>query len=334
MSCSIEGKPEILEGSLSLNTVQLGGRRCSDWWYAACWMEEARDAATPVRSGVGGRVDAGVPPDVVDEVIAQVGRTERRHRSLSARVMAYFSVGMALYSEGSYGDVLAQLTDGLSWASGWSERYSPTSKSAIFQARARLGAEPLAALFSRVARPIGTEAMAGVWLVGRRLVAIDGTCRDVAGTPANAEHFGRPGVDKGEQAAFPQARVVALAECGTHVVFAAEVGAYAQSEAVLADRLVERVAPGMLLTAGSSPLLCGAQRSARARTFCAASAPTRPIPSRFTSTTSPTARGWPTWTRPIPRPHGPRSRCGSVSSTTPSMTVARTPRGIASSPPF
>ncbi len=31
------------------------------------------------------------PPGLVDEVIAEVGRTERRHRSLPARVMAYFS---------------------------------------------------------------------------------------------------------------------------------------------------------------------------------------------------------------------------------------------------
>ncbi len=61
------------------------------------------------------------PPELVDEVIAEVGRTEQRNRSLPARVMAYFSIGMALYSEGSYEDVLAQLTDGLSWASGWQE---------------------------------------------------------------------------------------------------------------------------------------------------------------------------------------------------------------------
>src|SRR3954462_5161105 len=110
------------------------------------------------------------PPDLLDEVIAEVGRTERRHRSLPARVMAYFSIGMALYSEGSYGDVLAQLTDGLSWASGWAESYAPPSKSAIFQARVRLGCEPLAALFERVAKPIGAQATAGVWLAGRRLV--------------------------------------------------------------------------------------------------------------------------------------------------------------------
>lgn len=35
------------------------------------------------------------PPELVDEVIAEVGRTEQRNRSLPARVMAYFSIGMA-----------------------------------------------------------------------------------------------------------------------------------------------------------------------------------------------------------------------------------------------
>lgn len=189
------------------------------------------------------------PPGLVDEVIAEAGRTEQRHRSLPARVMAYFSIGMALYSEGSYEDVLAQLTDGLSWASGWQESYAPPSKSAIFQARARLGPEPLAGLFERVAEPLGGDDTPGVWLAGRRLVAIDGTCLDVADTAANAEHFGRPGVNKGERAAFPQARVVALAECGTHAMFAVQVGTYAQSEATLTEPLLDRLEPGMLLLA-------------------------------------------------------------------------------------
>ena len=189
------------------------------------------------------------PPALVDEVIAEVGRTEQRHRSLPARVMAYFSIGMALYSEGSYEDVLAQLTDGLSWASGWTEIYTPPSKSAIFQARVRLGAEPLAALFARVAKPIGAEQTPGVWLAGRRLVAIDGMCLDVADTAVNDAYFGRPGVNKGEQAAFPQARVVALAECGTHAVFAAQIGTYSQSEAALTGPLLGRLEPGMLLLA-------------------------------------------------------------------------------------
>ncbi len=189
------------------------------------------------------------PPGLVDEVIAKAGRTEQRNRSLPARVMAYFAIGMAMHSEGSYEDVLSQLTDGLAWSSGWAERYSPPSKSAIFQARARLGPEPMKALFERVAVPIGTDATPGTWLAGRRLVAIDGMCLDVADSGENASFFGRPGVNKGEQAAFPQARLVALAECGTHAIFAAEIGRYTDSEATLAQRLLTRLKPGMLLLA-------------------------------------------------------------------------------------
>jgi len=180
------------------------------------------------------------PPAVVDEVIAEVGRTEQRKRSLPARVVAYFAVGMALYAEGSYEDVFAQLTDGLSWSSQWAEVYVPPSKSAIFQARARLGSAPVEALFRRVARPLATVWTPGSWLAGRRLVAIDGTCLDVADTVVNAEFFGRPGVNKGEQAAFPQARVVALAECGTHAMFDAVVGPYTTSELALAGRRARR----------------------------------------------------------------------------------------------
>jgi hypothetical protein len=188
------------------------------------------------------------PPALVDEVIAAQGRTEQRHRSLPARVMAYFSIGMALHSEGAYEDVLSLLTDGLSWSAGAAPVVLP-SKSGIFQARARLGSEPVAALFARVARPLATEATPGAWLAGRRLMALDGTCLDVADTPENDGWFGRPGVPKGERAAFPQARVVGLVECGTHALVDAEVGAYTTAENTLAGGLVDRLEPGMLVLA-------------------------------------------------------------------------------------
>jgi len=188
------------------------------------------------------------PPELVDEVIAGAGRTEQRHRSLPARVMAYFAIGMALHSEGSYEDVLALLSDGLSWASG-DEPVKLPSKSAIFQARARLGADPLRALFERVAVPLAEPGAPGAWLAGRRLMAIDGTCLDLADTVENDEWFARPGVMKGERAAFPQARVVTVAECGTHAIIDAAVGAYTTAENTLAREVVDRLEPGMLLLA-------------------------------------------------------------------------------------
>ncbi len=189
------------------------------------------------------------PPDVVDAVIAEAGRTEQRQRSLPARVMAYFSIGMALHSEGSYEDVFAQLTDGLSWTTGWVQSWSPPTKSAIFQARSRLGYEPLRDLFARVARPVARVDTPGSWLAGRRLVAIDGTCVDVPDTPGNAEFFGRPPSSRGEKSAFPQARLVAVAECGTHAVFDAAIGPCSTSEIELARDLAGRLEPGMLVLA-------------------------------------------------------------------------------------
>lgn len=187
------------------------------------------------------------PPDLVDEVIAESGRTEQRQRRLPARAMAYFAVGMALYSDGSYDEVLAQLTDGLSWSSGWAESYVPPSRSGIFQARDRLGAEPLERLFRRVAVPLAQPDTPGSWLAGRRVMALDGTCLDVADTPANDVFFGRAPVTKGERAAFPLARVVGLAECGTHAIVDAAIGAYATSETVLVGPLLDRLQPGMLV---------------------------------------------------------------------------------------
>ena len=45
------------------------------------------------------------------------------------------------------------------------------------------------------------------------------------------------------------ARVVALAECGTHAIFAASVGTYKQSEAELSESLLTHLDQSMLLIA-------------------------------------------------------------------------------------
>lgn len=189
------------------------------------------------------------PAEVVDAVIAECGRTEQRRRSLPARSMAYFAMGMALHSEGSYEDVLALISDGIAWVHREEGSGRLANKAAISHARDRLGSEPLALLFERVAGPLAGPGTPGCWLAGRRLVAIDGTCVDLADTPANDAHFGRPGVMKGERSAFPQARVVAVAECGTHAMFDAVIGPYTTSENALSVDLLGRLRPGMLCLA-------------------------------------------------------------------------------------
>lgn len=145
------------------------------------------------------------------DVDAASGHTQYRHRALPARVAAYLSISMVLYADGANEDVFAELSDGHSWASRRRESYPTPSKSAIFQARARLGHEPMRDLFARVATPLATPEMPGGLLAGRLLVAIDGTCLHVADTAANTEFFGRPASSRGEQAAFSQVRSVALA---------------------------------------------------------------------------------------------------------------------------
>jgi hypothetical protein len=212
------------------------------------WRKAESDRRLPDLVSVG-LLTKVFPAEVVDAVITACGRTEQRRRSLPARSMAYFAMGMALHSEGSYEDVLALISDGLAWAHRDERSGKLANKAAISHARDRLGPEPMAMLFERVAKPLAVQDTPGCWLAGRRLVAIDGTCLDLPDTPANDTYFGRPGVMKGERSAFPQARVVALAECGTHAMFDAVIGPYITSENAACAQLIERLEPGMLCLA-------------------------------------------------------------------------------------
>src|SRR5680860_1518626 len=168
------------------------------------WRKSESDRRLPDLVSVGLLMKV-FPAEVVDAVITECGRTEKRRRSLPARSMAYFAMGMALHSEGSYEDVLAMISDGLAWAHRDERSGKLANKAAISHARDRLGPEPMAMLFERVARPLAVKDTPGCWLAGRRLVAIDGTCLDLPDTPANDAHFSRPGVMKGERSAFTQA---------------------------------------------------------------------------------------------------------------------------------
>ncbi len=213
--------------------------------------ESDRRLSDLVSIGVLSRV---FPAALVEEVIAAAGRTEQRDRVLPARVMAYFVIGMSLDSRGSYRDVMSMLMDGLAWGTGWAQTYRAPTAAAISLARVRLGSEPVAGLFARVAVPLAGPDTPGAWLAGRRLVAVDGTSLDVPDTPVNEAYFGRPNL-AGGPGPFPKVRVLALAECATHAVIAARVGRYVDSEIAMMNGtdgqapLTGAFAPGMLVIA-------------------------------------------------------------------------------------
>jgi Insertion element 4 transposase N-terminal/Transposase DDE domain len=162
-------------------------------------------------------------------------------------VVVYYVLAMCLFSQVGYEEVARLLTEGLAWARRWRGSWQVPTTGAIARARARLGAERLRALFRAVVRPLATPATSGAWYRDWRLASLDGTTLDVADTPANAVAFGRPRTHRGEQAAFPQVRVMTLAECGTHAIIDATLGAYATGELSLAPALARSLTAGMLV---------------------------------------------------------------------------------------
>ena len=80
------------------------------------------------------------------------------------------------------------------------------------------------------------------------MVAIDGSTLDLQDTQENAEYFGYAEGGRGE-CAFPKLRFVSLVETGTHVLFGAQMGAYATSEIALAQQVIDSLEEGMLCLA-------------------------------------------------------------------------------------
>jgi hypothetical protein len=189
------------------------------------------------------------PPALVDEVIETAQARELRKRSLPARLMVYFTLALWLFAGSGYDAVIRNLVEGLAWTrTGWGQWRVPSTGS-LTKARARLGARPLELLFRRVAGPVGTEAAAGVFWRGLRLVSVDGTSLETPDSAANSARFGHPTSTGDARGAFPQITLVALAECGTRALIDAAFGGYRTSEQELAQVLVGSMTAGMLVLA-------------------------------------------------------------------------------------
>jgi Insertion element 4 transposase N-terminal/Transposase DDE domain len=186
--------------------------------------------------------------DLVDEVIAETRSKEKRTRLLPARLVVYYVIALALFFGEAYEEVMRRMVGGLRFVSAWERAWRVPTPSALCQARQRLGAAPLRRLFEQAAVPLATPATIGAWLGRWRLMAIDGVTLDVPDTPDNAAAFGRPGSRRPQGGAFPQVRVVALGECGTHAVVAAELGPLRTGERELAAGVLADMEDGMLVS--------------------------------------------------------------------------------------
>lgn len=186
--------------------------------------------------------------DIIDDVIRESGKREVRSRLLPAHVVVYYALALNLFFGEAYEEVMRQLVNGLRFLGNWRDRWRVPSTSAISQARTRLGEAPLKLLFQRIAVPMARPGTRGAWFHGLRLMAIDGLVLDIPATPDNDEAFGRSGNDTATSP-FPQVRVVALGECGTHAIVDAALGGIGTGEQTLADELIARFTPGTLVLA-------------------------------------------------------------------------------------
>jgi hypothetical protein len=186
--------------------------------------------------------------DVIDDAIRETGKREERSRLLPAHVVVYYVLALNLFFGEAYEEVMRQLVNGLRFLGNWRGNWKIPTTSAISQARTRLGEAPLKLLFQRIAVPMARPGTRGAWFHGLRVMAIDGLVLDVADTPDNDKQFGRSGTDQ-TPGPFPQVRLVALGECGTHAVVDAELGGVHTGEQALAAALIARFTPGMLVLA-------------------------------------------------------------------------------------
>jgi len=198
-----------------------------------------------------GVLTARFPLDVVQEALLSTGRISQRERDLPAHVMVYYGIALALYADVSTREVLRCLLEGVRWLGDPAAGAEPAGPSGISQARTRLGAEPLEQLYRTTVAPVATAQTPGAWYRGWRVMSLDGTTLDVGDTTANRRAFGGPASARGVNAtgAFPQLRLVGLLETGTHVLCAAQLGAYAMGEVTLAAAVVPALTRDMLCLA-------------------------------------------------------------------------------------
>jgi len=179
-----------------------------------------------------------IPRDKVKRILASTGRHQAFCSRLPNLFMVYFVLAIGLFCRDSYRQVFR-------WLKPW-KRGNVPDRSALCEARHRVGLIPFVKLSREVVKLLATSETAGAFYRGMRLMGLDGFVVDIPDMPVNDRVFGRPAGSRAP-GAFPQARIVALCEAGTHVMWKWLIKPLHVAEQTMADYLLRYLEPGMLL---------------------------------------------------------------------------------------
>jgi hypothetical protein len=186
-----------------------------------------------------GELTQVVPFELVDAVLAETGRVQRRLRDLPARVGVYFLLAMCLFPEVGYRLVWDKMTAALA---GQPTVVSPTAK-ALRDLRRRVGCAPMRALFDVVCGPLARLQTPGVRFGPYRTVSFDGcSSLKVPDTDRN-----RAWLDRLAHGGYPQLELMTLVETGTRAMIGAVFGPTATGETEYAERLLHLLTSDMLV---------------------------------------------------------------------------------------
>jgi hypothetical protein len=178
--------------------------------------------ACSVDEGAFDRLRASIDPAWIDEALQATGTATVRRRRLPAEQVIWLVLGMALYRNRPI-DELVEKLDLVLPGSG----KTSMAKSAVAQARGRLGDEPLQWLFERCSEKWGHESARRHSWRGLALYGVDGTTVRVPDSPDNRGFFGSQwSGDKKGLSGYPLARAVPLMALRSHIIVAAAIGPY------------------------------------------------------------------------------------------------------------
>ena len=185
-----------------------------------------------------------IQPEWVTEALVKTDRMSERRRRLPAPFVLWFVVLLGLHRRVSYENLLEKLHGSWWTQDNWKPEECPCS-SAVTKARDRLGVEPVRELFKRSSE-VWLEQTSGLIFHGRRVYAIDGATLKTPDSPKNRREFGKPKGGRGVSG-YPQLRMVALMDVGTHIFSDLRIGPFSVGEMTLTRELIESNGPGDLV---------------------------------------------------------------------------------------